>query len=64
MGDRVFQEWEYHLTSFKQIRSLIEKHKAKTSPFYRVGHTIKVMFLYYVFSIEDPICLKLVQLVN
>ena len=28
--DRVSQEWEYHLTSFKH-GSLIEKHKTKTS---------------------------------
>ena len=29
--------------------------------FYRVGDTIKVMFLFHVSSIKDPICLKLVK---
>ena len=28
--------------------------------FYPVAHTIKVMFVFYVSSIEDPIFLKLV----
>ena len=28
---------------------------------YRVGHTLKVMFLFCVFSIKDPISLKLVR---
>ena len=33
-----------------------EKHH-----FYRIGHTLKVMFLFCVFSIKDPISLKLVR---
>ena len=32
--------------------------------FYRVGHTIKVMFLFSMFCTEDPICLKLVRWVK
>ena len=39
---------------------LQRKHKTKNH-LYCVADTIKVMFLFYVSSIEDPICLKLVK---
>ena len=49
-----------HLTSFKEIGSLIE-NTHKKHHFYCVADTIKLMFLFCAFSIKDPICLKLVR---
>ncbi len=37
------------------------EHTKQKHQFYRVGHTLKVMFLFCVFSIKDPISLKLVR---
>ena len=45
-----------HLTSFKQIESSIEDINHH---FYHVANTIKVIFLFFLLSIKDPICLKL-----
>ena len=38
--------------------------KKQKHHFYRVGHTIKVMFMFSMFCIEDQICLKLVRWVK
>ena len=50
-----------HLTNFKQIGSSIGGNIKQNHHFYRVADTIKLMFLFYVSSIEDPISLKLVK---
>ena len=42
---------------------LNNEHK-KNHQFYYAGHTVKVIVLYFVFSMEDPICLKLVWMKN
>ena len=41
-----------------------KEHTKQKHQFYRVGHTIKVMFLFCVFSIKDRISLKLVRWVK
>ena len=48
--DEFQRNWIFYRGNIKQ------KHH-----FYRVADTIKVMFLFYVLSIKDPICLKLVK---
>ena len=41
-----------------------KEHTKQKHQFYCVGHTIKLMFLFCVFSIKDPISLKLVRWVK
>ena len=44
-----------------QTNWIFKREKKKKNHFFRVGHTLKVMFLFCVFSIKDPISLKLVR---
>ena len=52
-SDKVQTNWFFNRETKKQ------KHH-----FYRVGYTIKLMFMFSMFSIEDHICLKLVRWVK
>ena len=62
-GLRYFHDVELLCPSDEFQRNWIfnREHTKQKHHFYRVADTIKLMFLFCVFSIKDPICLKLVR---
>ena len=62
-GLKYFNDLELHcpLDVFQTNWIFNRETKKDKHHFYCVGHTLKVMFLFCVFSIKDPISLKLVR---
>ena len=62
-GHKIFwQCWTtYPSDEFQTNWIFYAEHRKHKHHFYRVADTIKVMFLFFCFSIEEPICLKFVR---
>ena len=62
-GIKYFHDVEllYPSEEFQTNWIFYREHTIQNNHFYCVADTIKVMFLFFCFSIEEPICLKLVR---